>query len=712
MVSRFRTVLLAGLIAVALTETQGAQQPTSSQTPRQQIGQQQPSQQQPNQQPDQQQPDQPQAPAGQPPPVFRTGINFVRVDVIVTDKNGNSVSDLNQTDFEVTELGKLQTVETFKRVDLDGGLIPGPDGPPRAIRTDNDEELEAARDDVRLFGLFLDDYHVRRLSSLSTRNDIARFIETQLGPSDMIGLMYPLTPLDAVRFTRNHDVVMRAVQQFNGRKFEYEPKNPVEERYSYYPATTVELIRNDVSLSALKALIIHMGSLKEGRKALLLVSEGYSNMLPPQLQNPCAACGSIGNPQAGNPMAGGGLLESRLASMASFDMNDSLRLVYDLANKNNVAIYAIDPRRLATNEFDISENINIKTDTQYLNSTMETLRTLAFESDGRAIVNRNDLTTAMKQIVRDTSSYYLLGYNSTLAPTDGKFHEIKVRVKRSGVQVRARRGYWAVSQEDIGRMTAIANPKPGPPKAVESALAAISQPSRARVVRTWIGTDRGTDGRTKVSFVWEPVPRAPGDTLRSSETAARVTVTAIAPDGSPYFRGRVPDAAPAPAAGTVSSSVVFDAPPGQMQLRLSVESADAQVIDSEVREITVPDLTSQTALSTPAVFRVRTARELQQLKADPKAVPTAAREFTRTERLLIRVTAYGPAATAPTLTARLLNRAGKAMNDLQVTPPASASAPSEIDLPLASLSSGEYLLEITAAGESGITELVGFRVTG
>jgi hypothetical protein len=304
----------------------------------------------------------------------------------------------------------------------------------------------------------------------------------------------------------------------------------------------------------------------------------------------------------------------------------------------------------------------------------------------------------------------LLGYNSTLAPTDGKFHEIKVRVKRPGVQVRARRGYWAVSQEDVARMTAIANPKPGPPKAVESALAAINQPSRARVIRTWIGTERGQDGRTKVSFVWEPVAKAPGDTVRSSGTAARVSVIAVAPDGSPYFRGRVPDAAPAASAS--SSRVVFDAQPGKMQLRLSVEGADAQVMDSEVREITVPDLTGQTALGTPAVFRVRTAREFQQLKADTKAVPTAAREFTRTERLLIRVPAYGPAATTPKVTARLLNRAGQAMTDLPVTAPASSDAPSEIDLPLASLSAGEYLLEITVTGESGSQELIGFRVTG
>ncbi len=149
-----------------------------------------------------------------------------------------------------------------------------------------------------------------------------------------------------------------------------------------------------------------------------------------------------------------------------------------------------------------------------------------------------------------------------------------------------------------------------------------------------------------------------------------------------------------------------------MQLRLSVESADAQVIDSEVREITVPDLTGQTALGTPAVYRFRTARELQQLKADAKAVPTAAREFTRTERLLIRVPAYGPAATTPKLTARLLNRAGQAMTDLQVTAAASSDAPSEIEVPLASLSAGEYLVEVTAAGESGSQQLIGFRVTG
>ena len=68
---------------------------------------------------------------------------------------------------------------------------------------------------------------------------------------------------------------------------------------------------------------------------------------------------------------------------------------------------------LAADEFDIGEGIGTQIDGQISRSTMETLRTLAMETDGRAIVNRNDLDVGMKQIMRDSSAYYLLGYNST-----------------------------------------------------------------------------------------------------------------------------------------------------------------------------------------------------------------------------------------------------------------------------------------------------------
>src|SRR3954447_17537366 len=308
--STIRTFAIAGALAVALCSAGGrAQQP--------QTGDDKPGQ-----------------------PAVRAGINFVSVDVIISDKNGNNISDLKESDFEITEDGKPQTVESFKFIKLDGGLMPGPDGPPRQIRTDADEEAEAARDDVRLFAIFLDDYHVRRETSMVARQQIARFVETQLGPSDMIGLMYPLESTAAVRMTRNHAAIVKGLEQFLGRKYDYTPRNEFEQNYVRYPTETVERIRNEVSLSALKALILHMGSLKEGRKALILVSEGFTNIIPPQMRNADAQMPGLGNPAYGNPTAGtADPMEDRANWLAGLDMDSDLRDVYDMANKNNVAIY-------------------------------------------------------------------------------------------------------------------------------------------------------------------------------------------------------------------------------------------------------------------------------------------------------------------------------------------------------------------------------------
>src|SRR3972149_2736795 len=80
---------------------------------------------------DPQQRDQQPPPSDQQPPIFRAGINFVRVDVIATDKSGGAVWDLQPGDFEIAEEGKLQKIETFRFIELDGGLTQ--DAPPRAI---------------------------------------------------------------------------------------------------------------------------------------------------------------------------------------------------------------------------------------------------------------------------------------------------------------------------------------------------------------------------------------------------------------------------------------------------------------------------------------------------------------------------------------------------------------------------------------------------
>jgi VWFA-related protein len=652
-------------------------------------------------------------PAGQPPPAdqppqpsFRTAIDFVRVDVIVTDKKGQPVTDLKPDEVEVFEDGDRQDVESFKlfRIDEISETTPA-----RPIRSLFDEENEAQRPDVRLFAFFLDDYHVRRGNAMRARVDLADFVRRSIAPQDMVGIMYPLTPTTDVVMGRNHEALSRAIEQFDGRKYDYQPKNQFEEKYANYPAVVVEQVRNQVSLGALKGLIIKLGGLREGRKALILVSEGYTNYLPAQMRDPVASMPGLGNPLRGNATYDENQGEFRERFFSQAEMMSDLKDVYDLANKNNVSIYAVDPRGLAAFEHDINEGVGMQTDKAMLQSTMDSIRILADETDGRAIVNRNDLAAGMRQIIRDSSAYYLVGYNSRKAPKDGKFHEIKVRVKRPGVEVRHRKGYWALTPDETAR--AVAPPKPIVPKDVDSALGVLQTGSRNQYISSWVGLSRGTNGKTKVTFVWEPASRAKSGAMAVDE-AAQVQLTVVGENGAPYFRGASPDMSSGNPAVRGPQRLTFEVPPGRIQVKYAIRDASESTIDTDLREFTIPDLSApEVGLSTPGVFRARTGPEAQAILKDPNAVPVVAREFRRTERLIIRAQSYGPGSDIPLVTAQLLNRVGGAMQDVPVTLDQKTGL-AQIDLPLSGIAPAEYLLDIRAKSATGgeAKQLVAFKV--
>jgi VWFA-related protein len=661
---------------------------------------------------------------GQQPPVFRAGVNFVRVDVIVSDKSGAPVTDLKAEDFDVTEDGRPQQIDLFKLVNTDGNPQPGAD-PAKAIRSRYDEEAEAARDDVRLFVIFLDDYHVRLGNSMRVRDPLVKFLTTQVGPLDMVAVMTPLMSVQDVNFTRDHDNLTRIIRQFEGRKYDYRPRNVVEEKYAYYPTQTIETLRNQISISALEGLCVKLGSLREGRKSIILVSEGFTALLPPQMRDASAALPGVGNSAARSPLAGDNALEDRSRFQAQIDLEQWMKDVYAAANKNNAAIYTLDPRGLAVGEFDVADNIAGRVDSETLNQTQNTLRTLAEETDGRAIVNQNDLDRGLKQLIRDSSAYYLVGYNSS-AKTDGKFHKIEVKVKRPGVQLRSRKGYWAATAAEAA--VAAEPPKPRPPAAVEKAIGTMEARPRDALTTTWVQMVPGEGGKTKVTFVWEPLPATIG-VSRQEPVAMQIVASSAA--GETCFRGRVPEVAPAdaapatpvasapgatavPAAPAKPARVSFDAPPGRLQLRMSVENAKGQNIDTSSQEVQVPDFTGLAVrLTAPAVFRARTAREFQALSRDPDPVPTALREFRRTDRLLVRFVTVGPGTGAPEVTVRMLNRTGVKMLDLTPKAPGEGADYYQLDLPLAGFAAGDYLIEVTAtSGESKVTELVAMKVTG
>lgn len=654
----------------------------------------------------QQSPAQP-PPAQQPPappdqqPVFRAGINTVRVDVIVTDRQGNPVTDLKLEDFQIEEDGKPQKPETFRLVKIDTVTQPG--YTQRSIRTRNDEETAAADENSRIFMFFLDDYHVLKETSMSMKKPVVDFISSQLGPSDLAGVMYPLTPIDAAVVTRNHQGVINAVERFEGRKYKYEPVNAIEQNYVYkLTPDAIEMIRRQVTFTALRGICTKLGSLREGRKSLILISEGYNSMLPPQMRsNLPGAMAGAGDITRDPFAADNNPLEDRARFSADLDMSREMQDVWDACNRNNTSIYAVDPRGLAVGAFDITANISIKTSQQFLSQSLDTLRDLAGNTDGRAIVNRNDLAEGMKQIVRDSSAYYLVGYTSQAA-TDGKFHELRVRVRRPGLQVRARKGFWAFTDEEVKR--AVAGPKPGPPAEVTKALTAIAPLTNRRYIRSWFGSDRGPDGAGRMTFLWEPLPPTPG--VKRDEPR-RVTVLATSASGDVIYRGRVPAELAAPGNGGI---IRFDVPPGKIDVRMTIEGDGTGTLDTETRELTIPDPGApDVVLSTPRIWFARNAREFTALTSGTPPAPSATREFRRIDRLLVRIDAYAPANAPTTVTATLLNQQGTKMSDIAVTADGQTHS---IDLPLASYAAGQYLIEITAnsEGHKPVTELVAFRL--
>ncbi len=571
----------------------------------------------------------------------------IRVDVFASDAHGRFVSGLTAADFELREDGVPKAIDSVTFVRAAGGTGAGTVASPR-------EEAAEPADRGRAFGVFLDDYHLTSDGAARARSLLEPLVVRDLGPRDLVAVMKPLDSLFSIRATHSLDALREALAGLQGRRDDFEPRSAFERNYLAGDRGRIAAARAQITLSALNALVVHLGGLSDGRKTLVFVSEGLT---PPALRR-------------------------------GFEPMPTLETIIRSANRYNVSVYVVDPGAADGEEPPL-------------------LRRLATETDGAAIGSGLHSPEELARMTVDASRYYLVSYRS-VQPSDGRFRAIEIRVRKAGVRVRAREGYWALfPDEALAAELASGRPAPEPPVPPE-----FNRPRKiSRLIQPWFGFTRGPSGRTEVTFVWEPVRRIPGD--RSRQPApAQIVLKALAADGTIVFDGRVraSDAADAPAAKDPARAV-FDVLPGRLRLHMSIEDGSAGPLDADVRDIEVRDLKAPVTLGTPQVLRARTALELRALVADPDAVPVAARDFSRTETLLIRVAAYAPDG-APQVTARLLSRFGQAIRPLRVTS-ASADRPFEITLPLAPFVPGDYVIELTAAnGSKVVRDLLDFRVRG
>jgi VWFA-related protein len=144
--------------------------------------------------------------------------------------------------------------------------------------------------------------------------------------------------------------------------------------------------------------------------------------------------------------------------LAMMDDDQRFRDIMGEANRADVSFYPIDPRGMPVFDSDIGPEPpkSLVADLGMLRQRAQSLRTLAENTDGVAMLGSNDLKNAVRRISDDLTSYYLLGYYSTNTKLDGRFRQIKVVSKRSGIDLRARRGYRAATQEEVDAARAVA----------------------------------------------------------------------------------------------------------------------------------------------------------------------------------------------------------------------------------------------------------------
>ena len=684
-------------------------------------------------------------------PRFRVEANFVRADVFVTE-NGEPVRGLGPEDFEIFEDGKPQRIETFEYVQVSGYAPIEARVEPQTVA-----QGRAAAEDprARVFVIFLDTYHTDYAGSHAMQRAIANMLDRLLGPHDVFAVMTPQMSVRDLAFARRTETTTGMLEKYwtwgtEGTIANFEPEEqayfgcypdppPPDTGFgckrSDYIGVAKEMIarrRERRSLQALNDLAVYLRDLREERKAVVAFTSGWHRYRPnPRLARKLS-CDSVPgiapigvDPQgrlAADPQVYGRgskyECDSDRLMLAQLDNNQYFLDILDRANRGNVSFYPVDAQGLRAWSTDLGgQHIELRpttsgfanviaTDAAILRARLESLRTIAGATDGLAIIDTNNFDQGIQRIVSDLSSYYLLGYYTTNTKLDGKFRSIKVKVKRAGVDVRARRGYLAPTEEEVeeGRRAMEAQTEALPPTAVQTALSRLH--GLGRNVRlfsqaSWIAApiDGPADARSHVWITGEIDPA----TARSSEWAAggEAEVVLVAEDDVTVAVKRQP-LDPAPRVVSIALPDVALGP-GSYTLKMRLQPATPGVPLVDTLRFTVED--DGSPIGAPRLLR-------RGPTTGVKYVGTAKPMFRRTERLRLEIPVLGK---ADAVSAELLDRNGKTM----AVPVRSALEPVGADgmswavaeLVLAPLAPGDYAVRASLERGGERREIVtAFRI--
>jgi VWFA-related protein len=514
-------------------------------------------------------------------------------------------------------------------------------------------ELSKGITTARAFVILLDEFHTSAADSAAVRDGLLQFVDRSLRAEDLAVVVKPLDPLTDIRPSADRDALRTAIATFEGRKGDYAPRTAFERNYMAQAPAAVESARGQIVTSALRAMGAALSATRDVRGVIVLVSDGFARM------------------------------------RSGRDVPANLQTAVRIANRADAPVYAFAPA-LSSPPADGSAPGD---------PAFVALRALAADTGGELVTGAGAIVPGLARMTHDLDTHYVLTYRAAHG-SDGRFHTLELTVKRPGAQVRARTGYVAPIS---AALRAALNPAPSAPLRVLR---------RSSLIQTWAGIVPLQDGQVQVTVTWEPA-KARG-TSGARARPERIVLTASTSAGTLLFDGPIGPASD-PSSTELPDRARFEAPPGPVTIDMKLLDAKGVVLDTDARDIAVPERKKHSAIVYPAaVIRTRSAREFRAAVGDEVA-PTATRDFWRTDRLLVRAAALDPAGRPTGVTAVLLNRWRQQMRDVPALDTGDPAAGITLfDLPLAALAPGEYTLRLTVPGPAGAfaVEHVTFRVQG
>ena len=443
--------------------------------------------------------------------VVRVTTDLVQIDAVVTDQDGKPVTDLRAEDFEIFEDKKPQQITAFSYVSTDTGAIASSAPPSVAAKNAPPVRPDPLRpDQVRRTLVFVvDDLGLSFSSFSAVRSGLKKFVDERMQPGDLVAIVRTGEGSGALqRLTSDKAQLYAAIEKAHWT--------------AHLNRVGVRLFRSEGTLApslngTMLALDNVVASLQvmPGRKTVLFFTDSFEVFNNPR--DPSS--GSSDVPSAGTLSSAGETNETNQTNATSndgFDFPSRLKKLVQLSNQASVVFYTVDARGLAytgpmasdglkeTRAFtgkaidDIREGNLLDLRSETLLRTQRDLQVLASETGGFGIMNNNDLGQGIERITEDLKGYYLVGYRpaaATFEKQNGRprFHNIRLSLKRPGLHVRSRKGFYGVPDEKLQ--------PPAPRTIPEQLVAALESPFVAggvgvRLTALFANTPQGSVVRT------------------------------------------------------------------------------------------------------------------------------------------------------------------------------------------------------------------------